>query len=659
MRPNPRLPTKPVPSPPRLIPAVLLLVLAGSPPPGDAFELPEKWDSFAEIRAVNMKIDAGAKGDGQTDDTAAFQSVLEAGKGHRHPRFGPCREIYIPAGTYLLSDAIAWGDKRKRIRGAGIGRTILRLRDEAPGFGDPDNPKTWLDTKGEQFFAQNFGQVLQGLTLEVGAGNPGAIALEYHTNNTGYLMDLAIRAADPQKRGVAGLALTKGPGPGLVFNVAIDGFDVGILSRSGLHSMTLGKIALSNQRVCGIRNIQQYLFISHLTSDNRVPAIVQGEPDNPKTRGGFVTLNTAELKSPDSDTAAILSHDGTFVVRNLKTAGYSASIQTRTTTVDEPDVERFVHPADKRYTLFGDADVPNMPVALPPFPEYESPNKWAAVTPDDDGDITANLQAAIDSGARTVFVARAGTIRDTVVVRNNVERILGFFATCRTVDFHERRQLPKHPFWKNHNLGRDRPLTKPVFRIADGAPAVVAIEGIYDSYGSAGWGVDPVSSRTFIGIGCGNIVCKADTRSGKVFALDVGGAPQIFRNKRAWVWQVNTESYQWEPQIANDGGLLWICGHKTEKDSTNIGTFGGGWTELNGGFWYKNRQRVGQRPSVVVEDSTFSGSWAVWGKPYDIQALERRDGREKRLLREASGGWIPLYEAVDRESLERHLPTPP
>ena len=72
---------------------------------------------------------------------------------------------------------------------------------------------------------------------------------------------------------------------------------------------------------------------------------------------------------------------------------------------------------------------------------------------------------------------------------------------------------------------------------------------------------------------------------------------------------------------------------KTEKDSTNLGTFDGGWTELNGGFWYKNRQRVGQRPSVTVTDSAFSGSWAVYGKPYDIQAVDTQGDAVRRLER--------------------------
>ena len=41
----------------------------------------------------------GAKGDGITDDTAAFKAALTAN-----------REIYVPGGTYVLSDTIEIGE---------------------------------------------------------------------------------------------------------------------------------------------------------------------------------------------------------------------------------------------------------------------------------------------------------------------------------------------------------------------------------------------------------------------------------------------------------------------------------------------------------------------------------------------------------------------
>ena len=149
------------------------------------YGLPAAWDSFDTTGIVNMKRDAGAVGDGKTDDTEAFQTVFGAGKGTPHPRFGNARHIYIPPGTYLIRDSIVWGDKKKFVRGAGTERTVLRLASGT--FPDPNRPRHFLDVKGDQFMAQNFAQRLMDLAVEVEADNAGAIAIGFHTNNIGGL----------------------------------------------------------------------------------------------------------------------------------------------------------------------------------------------------------------------------------------------------------------------------------------------------------------------------------------------------------------------------------------------------------------------------------------------------------------------------------------
>ncbi|NJK90757.1 MAG: hypothetical protein HC904_02330 [Blastochloris sp.] len=53
---------------------------------------------------TNLKRDFGAKGDGVTDDTAAIQKALNEKKGI----------LYLPAGTYMISDTLRWGKGEKR-----------------------------------------------------------------------------------------------------------------------------------------------------------------------------------------------------------------------------------------------------------------------------------------------------------------------------------------------------------------------------------------------------------------------------------------------------------------------------------------------------------------------------------------------------------------
>ena len=85
---------------------------------------------------TNVK-DHGAKGDGKTDDTAAFKKAIAAtNKG----------AILIPAGRYLISD-ILWIKKSNIvIRGEGTQQTVLHftreLEDVLPNMGSTSSGKT-------------------------------------------------------------------------------------------------------------------------------------------------------------------------------------------------------------------------------------------------------------------------------------------------------------------------------------------------------------------------------------------------------------------------------------------------------------------------------------------------------------------------------------
>ena len=69
---------------------------------------------------VNAK-DYGALGDGQTDDTAAIQSAVNAVSQNGGT-------VFVPAGTYIVSKSILLSD-RIIFTGAGMGTTILKLAD--------------------------------------------------------------------------------------------------------------------------------------------------------------------------------------------------------------------------------------------------------------------------------------------------------------------------------------------------------------------------------------------------------------------------------------------------------------------------------------------------------------------------------------------------
>jgi hypothetical protein len=105
---------------------------------------------------LDVKRDFGAKGDGQTNDTAALQAAIVAqlSGDYRNPRM-----IYLPKGVYLVSDTLksritdappgegGWCDGWRSgtfVVGESRDETLLRLKDSAAGFDNPNEPKPVL-----------------------------------------------------------------------------------------------------------------------------------------------------------------------------------------------------------------------------------------------------------------------------------------------------------------------------------------------------------------------------------------------------------------------------------------------------------------------------------------------------------------------------------
>lgn len=99
---------------------------------------------------VNVK-DYGAKGDGDTDDTAAINAALATSA-----------NVTFPAGTYRVAEsmpgafALLNGGKRRQLTGAGAGATIIKL-----------------DAGGEGLLLDGTGATISGFTFD-GGFNPAA-----------------------------------------------------------------------------------------------------------------------------------------------------------------------------------------------------------------------------------------------------------------------------------------------------------------------------------------------------------------------------------------------------------------------------------------------------------------------------------------------------
>lgn len=124
------------------------------PPPGKDYpDLPPvvEWTSIR---------DAGAVGDGATDDTDSFRKAI-----------ADHRVVHVPIGRYRITDTLKLRGDTVLVGLQPI-RTLFVLPPDTPGFGDPENPKPVMESPPG------------GTNLVTGIGfyseeNPGAVMLKW------------------------------------------------------------------------------------------------------------------------------------------------------------------------------------------------------------------------------------------------------------------------------------------------------------------------------------------------------------------------------------------------------------------------------------------------------------------------------------------------
>lgn len=120
---------------------------------------------------VNIR-DFGAKGDGQSDDTAAFKKAIAA---HR--------AIYLPMGFYVVRDTLMLRPDTALI-GLHPGATQIILPDNTPGFDGTNRPKALIESpKGGS-------NILFGIGLYTSGYNPRAVAALWKAGTNSMLNDV-------------------------------------------------------------------------------------------------------------------------------------------------------------------------------------------------------------------------------------------------------------------------------------------------------------------------------------------------------------------------------------------------------------------------------------------------------------------------------------
>jgi len=543
----------------------------------------------------------GAKPDDEGDDTAAIQKALDA-----HPNGN--RIIHLPPGKWIVRDTLKWPQgerggleqKRTILQGAGQSLTILQLPDATPGFTDAAKPKAMVWTGNKP--AQRFRNAVRDLTIAVGKGNAGAIGLQFNASNQGTIRNLTLRAAEGAGAIGLDMGFTDEIGPLLVRGLVVEGFDLGISTKWPVNSVTFEHVALRGQRRFGWWNYHQMIFVRGLDSENAVPAIY-----NEKDSLGTVTLLDSRLvgKGTGPKTPGILNERQAYF-RNVHISGYAKSVDNADKGRDKGDVDAagltaedtshksvtglFRSIPDNTFASAG--KVAHLPVKKTPVVAWGDPAKdWASIVkfgadPTGKADASAALQAAIDSGARTVYLPAGMRFQfnGTVEIRGPVERVIGLEGVFHTDG-------------------------KAVWKLVDGRhprglpdAKTVIIERMSGTSGGHGIPVRHESKRTLIVssvIGFG----VEGHGSGDIFLDDFCGTLNLHRpGQGAWCRQLNTEHTG--TMLRNNGGKLWILGMKTEKIGTIIETLNGGVTDAAGIFIYSNQGWDEKVLAFIIHNST-------------------------------------------------------
>ncbi|NJM14870.1 MAG: hypothetical protein HC896_05370 [Bacteroidales bacterium] len=263
--------------------------------------------------------------------------------------------------------------------------------------------------------------------------------------------------------------------------------------------------------------------------------------------------------------------------RSIVQSGYSMLIENTKGTVENAlgasldeftsHTPRMIMPSSPKSLNLEIKDLPDVPWGDPNSSDWGNVEDY--LLPEHGSDLTAALQAAIDSGHKTVYIPAKvkGSpyvgLSGTVYVRNNCERIISLGSR-----------------FTDNAPGK--------IEVVDGTAGTVILERLRGAYTKIEYVMN--TSRTVIlssmPTGFGHVPFVSNG-TGDLHIVDVPGQFH-FNNpdQKIWCRQINPEGDF--PGLVNKGADLWILGTKTEGGQAKITTTDGGRTELLGGQVFAN-----------------------------------------------------------------------
>jgi hypothetical protein len=545
--------------------------------------------------------DYGAEGNGISDDTAAIQAALADGRSNASSEYnGVPKALYFPPGTYLVRKTLDWNGCCVTLQGAGPDASVIRLAPSSAGYGSATIAKAVISTPGGN---SSFRQNIWDLGFSIGPGNPGAVAIDYVSNNNGSIHDVSIVSENGQ--GNTGIALTRHyPGPLMIKNVFIHGFQVGISTAAYEYGATIEGLTLEDQTVAGINNLEQTISIRGLKSTNTVPALINNY--------GFALLLGATLTGGSNTTQAIQTNSNLYL-RSVSTTGYGATLQDTSTGVAK-DIKGAIgeYIAGSPVTLNGTSEPASLNLSVEETPSFQDSNlaRWAAFVPNYYGD-TKGLQAVFNGKASTVYFPFGAylSFNEAVInVPDTVRRIVGFSSVVNGST-------------AGTNGGGIR------FIVNSNSTQPLIIEQFGYGVKVEHHGTRPVVIKD------GSFNYSSYPGAGNLFLEDVVTGQIAFRAGQS-VWARQLDDEYTGTKITNAGNL-WVLGLKTEQSGIVINTTNGGQTEVLGNLIYPSHLMptnatafvsTGARTSYIYSESVYCASCG-----YAVQVMQTTNGNVQRI----------------------------
>jgi len=402
-----------------------------------------------------------AVGNGAADDTNAFKSAYTYIANQFVNTSGSTSYIlWIPNGTYLVTDSLIYTRpwvqivippntlpldiNNLRLIGQSRAGTVIQLANACSGFLTSGSAKAVIRFQHPNTTFNNLqtSNLCENLTVNVGSGNPGAVAIQFQGANSAKMSNVQLTSNDGG--GLYGLWFPIGSLQAYLKDITITGFDNAVCSAANPEVFSAFEhLTCTNQHKAAISIPGGGVTLRDMVSNQsayHAPAV----QFSPGQTGGSVVLLDSQLNGGSSTSPAVVitgTQQDCFA-RNTSVSGYTVAVQQSGTTAVSGSFISEYSAYNPTTTLFAGQDTHSYAMApqdtpmLPLGDPSENTANWVNVetyrsgTNSDTVTMTKAFAAAATGGNSVVYFPRLTyDIESSVYVPACVNRVDFMFST--------------------------------------------------------------------------------------------------------------------------------------------------------------------------------------------------------------------------------------